>query len=245
MKQPIPATQILSAGQALRFALGTAEGTRSTIWTVFGSRNSDDVYVGARDALPMAKLSLHQSGRWRRALMQQGAAQQNLPTDVDRVFQRWEVPEAFGDGWIHAVTITIPGSSIQAAPPPVKPLKQGTINFYQLDPGSHQARFDILIKNAGAPDLRVENIHAQVGRLELPSGGCAWVFATELTAVDHRAEADIENLRNLSRGHMIERLGLEGFQEYEKPVGAGWGFSNDNGRPTIIDLGDLKVGQPR
>lgn len=46
-----------------------------------------------------------------------------------------------------------------------------------------------------------------------------WVFATELTAVDHQAEADIENLRNLSRGHMIERLGLKGFQEYEKPVG--------------------------
>jgi len=117
MKQPVPATQILPAGQALRFALGTAEGTRSTIWTVFGSRNSDDVYVGARDALPMAKLSLHQSGRWRRALTQQGAAQQNLPADADRVFQRWEAPEAFGDGWIHAVIITIPGSSIQAAPP--------------------------------------------------------------------------------------------------------------------------------
>jgi hypothetical protein len=126
MKQPVPATQILPAGQALRFALGTAEGTRSTIWTVFGSRNSDDVYVGARDALPMAKLSLHQSGRWRRALTQQGAAQQNLSADVDRVFQRWEAPEAFGDGWIHAVTITIPGSSIQAAPPPLKPPKKGS-----------------------------------------------------------------------------------------------------------------------
>ena len=163
---------------------------------------------------------------------------------MDRVFQRWEAPEAFADGWIHAVTIAIPGSSIQSAPPPLKPPKKGTVNFFELDPGSHQARFDVLIKNAGAPELQVENIHAQVGRLELPGGGCVWVFATELTAVDHRAEAGIENLRNLARGHMIERLGLEGFQEYDKPVGAGWGFSNDNGRPTIIDLGDLKAGQP-
>jgi hypothetical protein len=102
----------------------------------------------------------------------------------------------------------------------------------------------VLIKNAGAPDLRVENIHAQVGRLQLPGGGCVWVFATELTAKDGRAEADIENLRDLTREHFIQELGIEGFREYEKPVGASWGFSNDNARPMIIDLGDLKAGLP-
>jgi hypothetical protein len=73
---------------------------------------------------------------------------------------------------------------------------------------------------------------AQVGRLQLPSGGCVWVFATELTAKDDRAEADIENLRNLTREHFIGRLGVQGLREYEKPVGASWGFSNDNARPT-------------
>lgn len=240
MKQPVPDPQILPAGGTLRFALGTAAGARSNVWTVIGSKNADDVYVGARDALPMAKLSLHQSGRWRRALTAQAAIQQNLPVGEDRVLNRWEVPEPFADGWLHAVTITIPASSIQTEPGPLMLPKKGTISFYQIEDGSHQVRFDILIKNADAPTIQVKNIHAQVGRIELPGGGCVWVFATELTAIDSRPEAEIENLRKLSRDDIIEKIGIEAFYQYEKPVGATWGFSNDNGRPTIIDLGDLK-----
>jgi hypothetical protein len=69
--------------------------------------------------------------------------------------------------------------------------------------------------------------------------------ATEFTATDDRAEAEIENLRKLSRDHMIENLGIEGFRQYEKPTGAAWGSSNDNDRPIIIDLGDLRTGAER
>jgi hypothetical protein len=108
----IPETQFLSAGEVLRFALGTATGPRSNVWTVFGSKHADDVYVGARDELPTAKLSLHQSGKWRRALTSQSAIRQDLPADSDRVAIRWEVPEPFTEGWLHAVTITIPCSSM-------------------------------------------------------------------------------------------------------------------------------------
>jgi hypothetical protein len=68
-----------------------------------------------------------------------------------------------------------------------------------------------------------------------------WVFATELVAVDDLAEADIENLRMLSRSQMD----LEEFRQYKRPVGAGWGFSNDDGRPVIIDLGDLRTAGDR
>ena len=139
MKQPVPDPQILPAGGTLRFALGTAAGARSNVWTVIGSKNADDVYVGARDALPMAKLSLHQSGRWRRALTAQAAIQQNLPVGEDRVLNRWEVPEPFADGWLHAVTITIPASSIQTEPGPLMLPKKGTISFYQIEDGSRSS----------------------------------------------------------------------------------------------------------
>ena len=76
MKQPTPDTLILPAGGTLRFALGSAHGARSNIWSVIGHQNTDDVYVGARDTLPMAKLSLHESGKWRRALTAQEAERQ-------------------------------------------------------------------------------------------------------------------------------------------------------------------------
>jgi hypothetical protein len=60
------------------------------------------------------------------------------------------------------------------------------------------------------------------------------------------AESDAE----LARGEYVSAEELAETMRrrqasYEKPVGAGWGFSNDNGRPTIIDLGDLKTGQPK
>ena len=244
MKQPTPDTLRLSAGGTLRFAVGSAEGPRSNIWTVFGSKHTDDIYVGARDTLPMAKLSLHESGRWRRALTSQ-AARQNLPDGADRVMNRWEVPEPIADGWVQAVSIAIPSSSIQRNPGPLKRPKKGTISYYEIESGSRQVRFDVLIKSAGASDLRVENIHAQVGRIQLPGGGCVWVFATELVAIDAQAEADIENLRDLSRSQYIGEMGLEEFRQYQRPVGAGWGFSNDDGRPVIIDLGDLRIADDR
>jgi hypothetical protein len=241
VRQPIPETQILTAGGApLRFALGAAIGARSTIWTVFGSKNSDDVYVGARDTLPMAKLSLHQSGIWRRALIED-AAKRVLPAEVDRVLNRWDVPRQFADGWLDAVTIIIPSSSIRRNPEPLKKPKSGTISFYEPDPGSHQVRFDILIKSANAVPLQIENIHAEVGRIKLPSGGCVGVVATELTATDGRVEAGIERLRELSREFVIENVGVEGLREYEKPAGTAWGVGGEDGRPTIIDLGDFRA----
>jgi hypothetical protein len=245
VKQPTPDTLKLPVGGTLRFALGSADGLRSNVWTVFGSKNTDDIYVGARDTLPMAKLSLHKSGRWRRALTSQEAARQNLPDDVDRVMNRWEVPEPIADGWVHAVSIAIPSSSIQTDPGPLKQPRKGTISFYEIESGSHQVRFDVLIKSAGAPELRIENIHAQVGSIQLPGGGCVWVFATELVAVDDRAEGDVENLRKAFRNRYIEEMGLEEFRQYQRPVGAGWGFSNDDGRPVIIDVGDLRTAEDR
>ena len=239
MRQPVPETQVLP-GKALRFALGTAEGARSNVWTVFGSKNSDDVYVGARDTLGVAKLSLHQSGKWRRALIE-NVALETLPPDVDRVINRWEVPEPFADGWLHAVTITIPVSSIQKEPKPLgKPKGGGTVSIYQPDLGSHQVRFDVLIKSVNAASINIENIHSEVGRIRLPSGGCVGVVATEFTALNDQAEADIENLRRRSRDHVIETIGAGGFCQYEKPTGAGRGYSNENGRPVIVDLGDLR-----
>jgi hypothetical protein len=243
MRQPVPDPLILPAGGILRFALGSADGARSNIWNVFGKEKTDDVYVGARDTLSCAKLSLHESGKWRRALTSEEAERQSLPDGVDRVMNRWEVPESIADGWIHAVSIAIPISSIQIDPVPLKRPKKGRISFYEIESGVHQVRFDVLIKSASAPELLVQNIHAQVGRIQLPGGGCVWVFATEFSAVDGRAEAEVENLRTQSRQHIIDEIGLDSFSEYQKPVGAGWGFSNDDGRPVIIDLGDLRIAE--
>jgi hypothetical protein len=50
---------------AIRLAVGDPDGPRSTVWRVWANRRSSDVYVAARVLGGVAKVSLHQSGRWR------------------------------------------------------------------------------------------------------------------------------------------------------------------------------------
>ena len=71
------------------------------------------------------------------------------------------------------------------------------------------------------------------------------MYATELTAVDHRAEADIENLRNLSRGHMIESLGLEDSRSTRSLSGPGGdSVTTTAGRPSSTWV-TSRLGRPR
>ena len=61
---------------------------------------------------------------------------------------------------------------------------------------------------------------------------------TEWIVNDER-EAMIEDLRRRSRDFAIAREGIDAFSEREHPTSAAWGRDNEDGRPVIIDLGDL------
>lgn len=64
---PFPAAQRREPGGSIRWAVGTPDGPRSQSWSLFGSTNHDDVYLGPRCQTGAIKLSLHRSGRWRMA----------------------------------------------------------------------------------------------------------------------------------------------------------------------------------
>ena len=83
-----------------------------------GGKKTDEVYLAAWDVMGVAKLSLHESGRWRWAMTNEEAIRRQLGPDEDRVLQRWDPPAPIAEGWTRAVTIAIPSSSIRQLGPP-------------------------------------------------------------------------------------------------------------------------------
>ena len=98
--------------------------------------------------------------------------------------------------------------------------------------------FDIFIRSLDPEQLIMKNIHELVGRIDLPSGGAILVVGTELLTADDRA-AEISKLRELARKWPIESGNSESFRQMQEPTGAIWSRADD-GRPLIIDLGELR-----
>lgn len=240
MKQTLPGPQFLPVGGTIRFAVGSAAGPRSNAWSVIGGKRADDVYLGARDIMGLEKVSLHVSGRWRRAWTAAGAKEQCLPHGTDRVMNRWDVPQSIAEGWLHAATVRIPASSVQPGLGAEKPPRKGVISFWDVGPGQREVRFEIVLADPAAPSLNAGNITEAVGRNELPGGGCIWVIAGEYLVADRR-EMQVDRLRRQARERWIEHMGFGHFALQPNPTGAAWGFSNDDGRPVVIDLGDIRA----
>jgi hypothetical protein len=55
---PFPASQRREPGGSIRRAVGAPDGPRSHSWSLFGSTNDNDVYLGPRSQTGAIKLSL-------------------------------------------------------------------------------------------------------------------------------------------------------------------------------------------
>lgn len=248
MKDPVPAAVRLPVGGTIRFALGSADGARSNVWSVIGRLKHHEVFIGPRDLMGKQKLTLHESatlrrepGTWRWAYTEKEAERLSLPLGVDRLLNRWDAPAPFIFGWLHAVTVTIPLSSIQADPYPIRRLSTGqAVSCYTPEPHTHTLKFEIVLRSPEALDITVGGVHAEVGCIALAGGGSVFVYARELAAVDGRAEAEMNHLRQVARETIIRQIGSDEFQALDKYVGITRGKSLDNGRPMLRDLGDLR-----
>jgi hypothetical protein len=184
------------------------------------------------------KLSLHSSGKWRWAMTSEEVARRQLPPDSDRVIARWDKPAPIAQGWLHAATVCIPASSMGCLALD-KPPRRGVISFWEPGPGLREIWFDIFIKGSDAPELTLGNVTEPIGRIDLPSGGAIWVIGTEWQVTAER-ETTIRELRAQARAWHVARVGAESFSQMQQPTGAMWGRDDDDGRPVVIDLGDLR-----
>ena len=61
----------------VRFAVGDPDGPQSPIWLLWTSRNTSDVFLAASIIADQAKVTFHESGRWRKAFTEKYAGGPN------------------------------------------------------------------------------------------------------------------------------------------------------------------------
>jgi hypothetical protein len=101
---------------AIRFAVGDAQGLQAGIWRVWANRKGD-VYVAPRGPAGRFKTSLHRSGRWRFGYTKEFASE-ILPGGADKAPVQWRRPPEIEPGRTIALDIVVPVSEVVTPPQP-------------------------------------------------------------------------------------------------------------------------------
>jgi len=94
------------------FGVGSANGAQSPIYSLFHSTKSADVYVTGRAIGRTIKASLHKSGHWRFAYVENSDEAKALSEGANRAFVKWERPAPFEPGLTRARVIIVPPSVV-------------------------------------------------------------------------------------------------------------------------------------
>ena len=181
---------VLDNPGTIRWASGHPDGPRSLTWQVIGSRNSDDVYVGARGMMQDMKLSLHQSGVWRWAFTRP-AAEKHLPPGADSLVIRYQETVPFTDGWRHGAVIRTPSDTFGPAFDEPRASDKQPIRFFAApDPPVH-LQYHVLLGDADAPTTTLNDAR-DVGRVTLKSGRRVWIVLTDWPMNDVTQQAITE-----------------------------------------------------
>jgi len=89
------------AKKTIRIGIGTPELPKSTLWSI--TVGSSDVYIAQRFSYALAKISLHNSGKWRFA-----ANSQNWTKEEDRALFKWDRPNPVAESVVLGPTIVFP-----------------------------------------------------------------------------------------------------------------------------------------
>jgi hypothetical protein len=168
----VPEPQKSRPGGSIRWAIGSRDGARSQSWSVFGSTNHADVYIGPRSQTRVIKLSLHKSGLWRMAWTELGASEIGLADGQNRLLSRWERTAELAPGWRHAVSVHMTRASLTTH---LDESKLEKVAFYPPPDLGDMVRFMLLLGEPGGAELKV-NGALDVGSLQLPNGGMVGVI---------------------------------------------------------------------
>ncbi|MPZ60483.1 MAG: hypothetical protein GEU93_04135 [Propionibacteriales bacterium] len=226
---------------ALRFAVGEP-GRRGTIWRLWASRETDDVYLGSRHTAREAKMSLHQSGDWRFQIVDPERPKTVRLHDFEgtpdgRIIHRWARPKPNAVGWTHAVSIVLPAHHLVTIPddgvrwddvrwcPAPRPGAQVEFQVKIVSPDRGVVSYRELIESGGRL--------AVMDALQLASGDVAIVLAlTVVTTEDEAAE--------IARYEEKARLGVPPATDFDRSPQLGprhLVFGHDpDGRPRYYDL---------
>lgn len=114
---------------AIRFCIGPWKGRYSSMWRVWSPPSSDDLYLGARCLLQNLKISLHKSGKFRAAYVEdyyETVISKGRSAEGDRAFMKWDKIAVPAGTIMQALDIHFPldGLSVAEVHTPKKGKKQ-------------------------------------------------------------------------------------------------------------------------
>ncbi len=167
-----------SKSNTLHFAVGSPEDIKSWIWRMWVS--GDDVYLGARNALKVFKVSLHRSNIWRMAFVEE--LKRDNP-ETDRVIIKWQRPGEFTPSWTQSLGIIV--SSIHAK----RSFKNGSIEDTRIQWFSPPTKgrklvFKVLFSKPRTSEVDFKKViiagDKLVGKLNKKSGEAVWLVVREV-----------------------------------------------------------------
>lgn len=188
-------------GKDVRFAVGHPDGARSATWKVWTARKTADVYIACRPLGGYLKVSLHESGKWRTAFLDEYARTEEyfLPGDRDRAFQKWDRPEPLAPGIRHAFKIIVPTSELRSPSHGRVEAKVKSILWVRPPPLGAAVQFDVSITDADASVGKWPGAHlgyGLVGRAPLVDGSSVWITWRKLS-VAGGLQAEIDRFHGI------------------------------------------------
>jgi hypothetical protein len=120
-----------------RFAVGDPEHNFSTTWSAFGHRN--EYYLGARAFMGSTKISLHNSGTCRVAIIDtqfEELAIRGLPRPADRALTKWKRKPTPDVGAVHVASVVFPTDYLKKTDTPIGTAKKPLTIFSPAPSGS-------------------------------------------------------------------------------------------------------------
>ncbi|MDJ0411213.1 hypothetical protein [Rhodococcoides fascians] len=163
-------------------------GVRSSVWSVWGSKNSHDVYACIRSSAGVIKYSFHQSGEWIHHLVNPDhpkAKFVTLPSPDSKRLDTWSRPEPFYKGWTHMLSIFVPLEDLPVVPgDDTNPKGVRWIDHGDMKSDAIEIR--LLLASGRGPALHLDGHHrgatrsAVVDGFVLTNGEVVIVTATEI-----------------------------------------------------------------
>ena len=228
----------------LRFAVGTPDNILSWVWRMW--TNGDDVYLGARNALQVFKVSLHKSGIWRIAFVDD---LERADKESDRVIVKWQRPKESSSKWTPSIGVLV--SPIEAKQPfNKKKIEDSRIKWIDKPSISNKRFiFKVVLSDPGVTEEDLRKIAPEaefVGSVVTRSNETAWLILLE----DSLTEIEAQKIKDVMEKTKIQ-LKAGGSSETIGDSRALLVVSEDTPtattQPTIIDIAlgkeNLEFGQ--
>ena len=161
----------------VRFAVGKSDDLQSPVWRLWTSGNGSDVYLAARTIADQAKVSFHESRKWRLAFTEKYASGPNpyVQPGEDRATSKWQRPPEVAPGITRAFVIMVPASEL-TSPKVAFASKPDTV-WVPPAPSGLATCLTIFFITPAADIGRISSFAQSVGRIRLRNGESVWVLA--------------------------------------------------------------------